>query len=108
MTETPPPGDAGIKMGDLKKMIQDTVSEVVKGITPDPKTDPVKDSSTGGGGIADKVREEIEKIRGREKEDKEKEDLKTQVAALAEATKESAPVERTRLHKLMGWGENAK
>jgi len=107
MSDNPPPS-TGLKMGDLKKMIQDTVTEVVKGITSTdpPKPDPAKDSSTGGSSVADRVREEIEKIRQREAADKEKEDLKTQVAELAKATQEKAPVERGKLHKLMGWGEN--
>jgi hypothetical protein len=102
-----PPEPTGIKIGDLKKLIQDTVADVVKGITPDAGGKPDDTpASTDNSSVADKVRAEIEKIRGREAEEKEKETIKTQLAELKSKT-EQAPVERSRLHKFMGWGENA-
>lgn len=105
MTENTPPEPTGLKMGDLKKLIQDTVMEAVKGVST-PPVDKPDDKVAETGSVADKVRAEIEKIRAREKDETERETLKTQVAALA-AAKEQAPVERKRIHKLMGWGENA-
>lgn len=105
MTEQPPPEPTGLKIGDLKKLIHDTVSEVMKGVSPTDKPETVKDHAPEG--IADKVRAEIEKIKAREKEEKDKNDLKAQVKALAEGKQEKPPVERRRVHKFMGWGENA-
>lgn len=101
-----PPEKTGLNMGDLKKLIQDTVADLLPKENKKDSDDndaPVKED----GSIADRVRQEIENIRSREKADKESEDLKTQVAALAEASKEKPPVERRRVHRLMGWGENA-
>lgn len=91
----------GLKLGDIRKLIE----EIIDGKKDDTKT--AGDKPAEDGNISSKVRQAIEDIKAREKDDKEKEDLKTQVAALTEATKEKPPVERRRVHKLMGWGENA-
>ena len=103
--EKPPESSGGIKMGDLKKLIQDVVAEAVK--PGDKPTDKSDDAPATVGGIADKVRQEIEAIRAREKEETEKVTMASELAELKEKAKEKAPVERRRIHKFMGWGENA-
>lgn len=109
MTNPKPPESTGLKMGDLKKLIQDTVMEAVKGVTPssdDKKTDDTPKPGDASS-IANRVRQEIETLRKEEAADTKAATLEKTVADLA-AAKEQAPVERGRLHKLMGWGENAK
>ena len=107
MSENPPAEPTGIKIGDLKKLITDTVAEVVKGINPTEDTGKKDDDKVDtNSSIAAKVQAEIEKIRKREADESEKETMKKQIADLA-ASKEQAPVERSRMHRLMGWGENA-
>lgn len=97
---------ASITMGDLKKMVMDTVAEVTKGISePAKKDEPKEPVGNDSRSVADRVREEIEKIRAAEKETEEKETLKKEITQLKETVKEKPPVERTRRHKLMGWGE---
>jgi hypothetical protein len=104
----------GIKMGDLRKMIQDTVTDVMKGVTVPTKGEDT-DTPKGGGTQADRatsiasaVQAEIEKIRAKEKEDDDKKTIQDKLNELSAATAEKPPVERSRVHKFMGWGENAK
>jgi gas vesicle protein len=104
MTDTPPQPPAGLKMGELKKFIQDTVAEVV-GKPADKPVDKSDDKTETTGDIASRVRAEIEKIRGQEKTAEQQKTLESEIAALKESTKEKPPVERRRVHKLMGWGD---
>lgn len=107
MAEDKPPESTGIKLGDLKKLIQDTIAEVLPKADEKKPEDKPDEKVESSGSIADKVRAEIEKLRAKEKEDEEKSTLTKTVAELAEKTREKVPVERRRVHRLMGWGENA-
>lgn len=106
MSEGAPPETSGIKMGDLTKLIKDTVAEAITGMKPtDSKPDDkVVDEDSS---VAAKVRAEIEKISANKKKEEKEATIDSELKDLREKTKEKAPVERTKLHKLMGWGENA-
>jgi hypothetical protein len=106
--DAPKPEGTGLSLGDLRKLVTDTVADVMKSVTPSgesvtaPKPETRMDRSTT---VQAAVQAEIEKIRAKETEAKEKEDLTAKLTALELATKEKAPVERSRVHKIMGWGE---
>jgi hypothetical protein len=105
--KTDPPA-GGVKMGDLRKMVTDLVSEAVKGITPTaPITPPVTTPGTpaAGGGIQELVQAQIDKIKAADQEKADKQSIQDKLNELSEKTKEKPPVERRRVHKLMGWGE---
>ena|ERR1700749_4709640 len=106
MSDEPPKEPAGIKLGDLTKLIKDTVAEVV-GSNNGGTKEPASDENVKDTGIAAQVREAIESIRGEEEKKKKEQTIESELAELKEKTKEKAPVERNRLHKFMGWGENA-
>jgi hypothetical protein len=111
-----------MRFGDLKKLIGDMIADVGKAGAA------VGDLLPGGGQQQQRVplrdqvrsqREQAQKPRSVDDEvaaalknieaDKERERKEQQLTAditdLKERTKEKAPVERGRLHKLMGWGD---
>lgn len=88
-------------MGDLEKLISDTVAKIVG-----EKKDITDETPKSGTNIAEVVREQIQFLKSREKKEAEEADLKKSVDDLKKAATEQAPVERRRVHKLMGWGEN--
>lgn len=98
-----------LTFGDLKKLITDTVESLTKagkdvtgsaGSTHEPFT-----KATGGASVDDQVKAALAKLQAdKEREDKEKE-RDTTLAELKTKLDEKAPVERRRVHKLMGWGE---
>jgi Sec-independent protein translocase protein TatA len=107
---------AGISVGDLKGLI----SEVVKSMSPttdettEKKTEPTttnknspsRESATGDKSVAEQVREALSGIKKEEEKEAREKRIDEQLAALSVANQEKTPVERNRLHKLMGWGEN--
>jgi hypothetical protein len=105
---TEPDGDK-LTMGSLKKMIQDTVAEIVPGLIgsakpptpagPAPATDVPTD-------IAAQVRAQVERIRKQEEKQKTEAQVLADIAALKDAKPvEKVPVQRSKLHKVMGWGD---
>lgn len=103
---------AGLKVGDIRKMIGDMVAEAVKAGTSthddaqkgaQQHTETRLDRSSS---VQVAVQAEIDKIRNKEAAEKKDKDLQDKLTELQEKTKEKAPVERRRVHKLMGWGEN--
>jgi len=109
--KTPPAqGDTALKIGDIRKLVTDTITEALKGVTTtkegegEPASTPMPrgDRTTS---IQATVQAELDKIKAKETADKEKADIQTQLTKLSEATAEKAPIERRRVHKLMGWGE---
>jgi hypothetical protein len=96
-----------LAMGDLRNLILDTVKDVMKGVTPEPKTDePVsRREGTRSTSIQEAVQAEIQKIQQKEAEETRQAKLDEELKHLREATAEKPPVERRRVHKVMGWGE---
>lgn len=99
-----------LTFGELKKMIADTVKDVVGSSTADKDDKKTSDtnsggSSVGGGGVAAEVARQVAKLK--EKEERAARDKKVDdtLADLSSKVVEKKPVERGRLHKFMGWGE---
>jgi len=92
-------------MADIRKIIGEVVSEALpKNDTP--KTDTTKPATTTDSrSVADTVRAEIEKIKAHEKQSERDATIDQRLAELAETIKEKPPVERRRVHRLMGWGD---
>ena len=105
--ETPKP----LTMGDLKKLIEDTVGNLVKsgkGVTDEQHekaADRTETKLSRNSDVAEKVQEELAKIREKEARDTKERERDETLKSLVEKTAEKAPVERRRVHKLMGWGE---
>lgn len=101
-------GGAPLTIGDLRKMITETVQGLVGG-NGEKKDDntPPKDEPTHpqAGGIAAEVQRQVEKIRAREARQKRDEEVDGKLKELSEKVQEKQPVERRRVHKIMGWGE---
>lgn len=92
-------------MGDLKKLIAEVVSTAI----PKSEAPVVEKPAEGEGksvGIAAVVKAEIDKIKADEKEENDKKTIQEKLAELSEKTQEKQPIERRRVHKMMGWGEN--
>lgn len=106
MAETPGT-PSRVTMGDIKELVKSTIAEMM------PKEE-VKTPVAGGEekapatGIAAMVQAEIEKIKAKETEDTEKATIQEKLQELSEKTQEKQPVERRRVHKFMGWGENER
>lgn len=109
--ETPKADDSKISLGDIRKMVTDTIAEAMKGVnkTEDTAHDKAQDHTLSkldrSSTIQAAVQAEIDKIKARETEEAEKKTLQDKLAELSEKTKEKPPVERSRTHKFMGWGE---
>lgn len=106
-------GSGGLTAGDIRKMIGDMVSDAVKtlggkGNESDSKEDSKEDktfrSSTGVDSIARQVDREVERIRAKEARDAKDKEIDEKLGKLSSIV-EAPPVERRRVHKLMGWGE---
>lgn len=114
-------GNQSFTMKDLRQLVTDTVTEAVKGITSTgdatkgktddgqdgtpPRTETRVDRSST---VAEAVQREIQKIQQKEAREAKDKSIDEQLLKLAEATKEKPPVERRRVHKIMGWGENVQ
>lgn len=111
-TEKTPESETGkgasLTVGDLRKMIAETVQGIVGDGEKKTETDPPKgEPSTGpvAGGIAAEVQRQVEKIRAREARQKRDEEVDGKLKELSEKVREKTPVERSRVHRFMGWGE---
>jgi hypothetical protein len=93
-------------MGDLKKLIADSIAEALPKATEPVVAKPTGEASTKSVGIAEAVKAEIDKLKAKETEESEKQTIQQKLQELSEKTAEKEPVERRRVHKLMGWGEN--
>lgn len=100
-----------LTMGDLKKLIEDTVGNLVKTgkDVRDDQHEKAEDRTERkldrNSDVAAKVQEELAKIRDKEARDTKERERDETLKSLVEKTAEKAPVERRRVHKLMGWGE---
>lgn len=107
-------GEEKLTAGTLRKWIKDEIGEAVKGLVPGNNGD--NGSKDGDSGKGDSGKGNPEDVRGlvqaelarlqrhkdREARDKEIDD---RLKNLEKEPEEKAPVERSRLHKFMGWGE---
>jgi hypothetical protein len=96
-----------LTMGDIRKFVTDTVGELVKS---GKEVDPAKDKDTEdrtprGGDIKSEVERELAKIKSREERNKRDTELDTKIKELTEKTAEKPPVERSKVHRFMGWGD---
>jgi hypothetical protein len=111
-TKEPEPVKEGLSVGDIRKMVTDLVGEAVKGITPtkEPDTDPTKTDPPISGlsrmqaTIQRQVEEAVGAIQAKDETARKEQATEDRFKKL-EAAVEAAPVERRRVHKLMGWGE---
>jgi hypothetical protein len=95
-------------VADLRRLVSDTVSELVGkgGSTTD--SDTTRRHMPGGTrreSIGDEVAREIERLKATEAREQRDKTIDEQIASLTDAVKEKAPVERRRVHNFMGWGE---
>lgn len=111
-----PEGTKGFKVGELRTMIGELVAEAVKGVTTGGTKD--DDSTTGRpeGTSGDRARsvgalvaEQVKKIQdaesAKQKQAEKDKTIQDKLDELSKATAEKPPVERRRVHKVMGWGE---
>lgn len=108
--KTPESESGKLTVGDLRKMITETVQSIVGGDgEKKAETDSPKNETSGGsptaGGIAAEVQRQVEKIRAREARQKRDEEVDGKLKELSEKVQEKTPVERSRVHRFMGWGE---
>ncbi len=108
----------GLSMGDLKKMVEETVSAAVSGLKNDKNDkndnddDAKKQRREAVSGIDRQVdvRSAVQEALDSLKKEKEKQERETSIdeklAALEKRTQEKTPVERSKRHRFMGWGEN--
>lgn len=104
----PPKGEGPITMGGLRTLVGEVVKELLPG-GPPKETDPPNTPPGGppaGGSVKAMVQTELDKIKAREARDKRDKDVDDQLAKLAPLTAQKTPVERGRLHRFMGWGDN--
>ena len=97
-----------LTVGELRKMITDTVQSIVGtgSKSSDDKPTEKEDDRAPSGSVAAMVAREVQKIREREAREKRDSDIDTKLAELAgKVNQETPPVERRRVHKLMGWGD---
>jgi hypothetical protein len=118
---TPEPTPSVMKFGDLKKLIADTVESVTKagqaagnaltGNDNPPARVPLRDQVRGGSqpaprrSIDDEFSAALKKIEEDKKRQEREANLDKDIADLKERTKENPPLERSRVHRFMGWGE---
>jgi hypothetical protein len=102
-----------MKFGDLKKFVDERVKAAVDAVTgggqdPAPRQRPFRDAPQGQPqrrSVDDEVNAAIKKLEADKEREKKETETDAKLAALEERTKERPPVERRRVHRLMGWGE---
>lgn len=100
---------APLTMGELGTLIAEKIKEILPTVTgKSGETQPPKSTQDSGGkvDIASQVQAELAKLKAREDKQKADNDVQTRLAALEKPKEEKTPIERSRVHKLMGWGEN--
>ena len=112
MTEPEQSKPPTIRFGDLKNMMRDMVKEMIGDHDAPPQRQPLRNpqrQQSGGRSVDDEVRTAVEKLekdrKSREERDARDKGFDDKISALEERTREKAPVERRRVHKIMGWGD---
>jgi hypothetical protein len=99
--------------GDLRKMVSELVSEAVKGITTttdkahEQAEEHTQEKLDRPSSVSAAVQREIARIQAKEKQDERDKTIDEGLAKLSEVTAEKPPIERRRVHKVMGWGDPA-
>jgi flagellar motility protein MotE (MotC chaperone) len=112
MADAEPTDDGSVKFSDLRNVITEVVKDILGTDKKDPEPTEEKkapeyeadNSKTARQQLADQVKAELEKIRDSDNQESEKKSLQERLQNL-EAKLEKTPVERRRVHKMMGWGE---
>lgn len=109
MSETPPNDTPGITLADIRKLVTDTVAEVTKGLTPSgggstPPSNTPDDTATGRS-VKEQVEAALAGITEKNQRAEREKTIDQQLKDLSEKVAEKPPVERRRVHRLMGWGE---
>lgn len=98
----------GLNVGVLREMIRTEVTKVAEALVPGKKSTEDTGSTGGEEGKGD-VKAEVARALAslKSKEDREKRDAEVDemLAAYKKKPEETAPVERRRVEKIMGWGE---
>jgi CHASE3 domain sensor protein len=100
-----------LTLGDLKNFIDTRIQALVESGKDkeegarDKAQDHTEDKLDRGSRIEEQVTRALQKLREKETKDEEQKTLSQQVAELLERTKERPPVERRKVHRFMGWGE---
>src|SRR5579859_3348408 len=95
--------EGSVKFSDLKAVVREVVAEML----PSRSSGGSKSSTrSSGAGIAEQVQAELAKIKADEEATAEKTTTQTRIKSIEEKL-ERPPVERRRVHKVMGWGENS-
>jgi flagellar motility protein MotE (MotC chaperone) len=101
-----------VSFADLRAVVKEMVAEVVgSGKDDKPKDDKSKDdyeadnSKTARQSLADEVKAALASIRDSEAEEESKKSMTERLHAVEELLAEKPPVERRRVHKIMGWGD---
>lgn len=103
-TETETEAEEGsVKFSDLKEVVREVVAEMLPSRSSSTKS---TSRASSGAGIAEEVQAQLAKIKADEDAKAEKTSVQTTLADL-KAKVERPPVERRRIHKVMGWGENS-
>lgn len=105
--------DKPLTAGELRQMVHGMVQEVAGtlGLSKGEGGDKEEPKTTTGpttftpGSVRGEVEREIAKIKEREKRDANDAAMNERLSKVEKAT-EVVPVERRRVHKFMGWGEN--
>lgn len=96
-----------ITAGTIRKMISDEVGALVSKLKPGEKTEKVEDEGEPTD-IRGQVAAALEGLKRREERQQRDKELDALLAKDKEPPKEKAPIERRRVHKIMGWGEPAE
>lgn len=109
--EEKPDVSAPLTLSELGTFITDKVTEAVKGLTAakddahDTGAKVVEAKLDRKSSIAEEVRAELQKIGAEDEEKKNRASLLDRLTAVEGKVTEKPPVERRRIHKIMGWGE---
>lgn len=108
---TTPPDDSKtttLTVGEITSLIIEKIKDQLPGKGSDPKS--TGDSQPGTGSkltdVTAQVQAELEKLRKREEAQRKDNDIQTRLTALEKPKPEKTPVERSLVHRFMGWGEN--
>lgn len=99
-------------MGEIRALVREVFAELAPtlGGKKESESEPAKETTSRqtGKSIQDEVKAELARLREAEERQQSDADLRAQVAELkakADTASERAPVERRRVHKIMGWGD---
>ncbi len=99
-------------LGELRKLVEETVNSIVKpakeveGKAQEKAGEHTESRLSRSSDIADMVSQQVARMKEREERDTREKGWDDSIKKLVEVTAEKPPVERRRVHKIMGWGDN--